>query len=80
MCLKSKMGGLCLLDTISHKQAVNLWRIMVSMVCYLNEKILVLTVPLTASLIRGIFSCLIRSKIEVHELCVLISFANPVAN
>lgn len=36
--------------------------------------------PLNVSLIRGIFFCLIRSKIEVHELCVLISFANPVAN
>lgn len=69
-----------LLDTISHKQPFNPWGMMVSVVCYLRKKILVLTVPLNVSLIRGIFSCLIRSKIEVHELCALISFANPVAN
>lgn len=79
MCLKSKMGGLCL-DPISHKQCYNPWGMMVSVVCYLSKKILVLTVPSNVNLIRGIFSCLIRSKIEVHELCVLISFANPVAN
>lgn len=79
MCLKSKMGGLYL-DTISHKQHFNPWGMMVSVVCYLSKKIQVLTVPLNVGLIRGILSCLIRSKIEVHELCVLISFANPVAN
>lgn len=73
------MGGLGL-DTISHQQHFNPWGMVVSVVCYPSQKILVLTVPLNVNLIRGIFSCLIRSKIEVHELCVLISFANPVAN
>lgn len=78
MFLKSSMGGLYL-DTISHMQHFNPWGRMMSVVCCLSEKILILTVPLNGSLLRGIFSCLIRSKIEVHELCVLISFANPVA-
>lgn len=69
---KEQDEWLCL-DTIFHKQHIYPWGIMVSVVCYLSKKILVLTVPLNVSLIRGIFSCLIRSKIEVHELCVLIS-------
>lgn len=75
-----QLDTIALLDTISHKQPFNPWGMMVSVVCYLRKKILVLTVPLNVSLIRGIFSCLIRSKMEVHELCALISFANPVAN
>ena len=50
------------------------------MVGYLSKKRLVLTVPLNPSLVRGISSSLIRSKIEIHVLCVFISFADPVAN
>lgn len=78
--MSKEQDGWALSDTISHKQHFNPWGMMVSVVCYLSKKIQVLTVPLNVGLIRGIFSCLIRSKIEVHELCVLISFANPVAN
>lgn len=47
---------------------------------YLSKRRLVLTFPLNLSLMRGKPASLIRSKIEIHELCVLISFADPVAN
>lgn len=53
---------------------------MVAVVACLSKKRLVLTVPLNVSLVRGISSSSIRSKIEIHEFCVLISFADPVAN